>query len=65
MEIKEARKNARYSQRAAAEELGISIPTYRKLEENPDVMSMGMARRVADLYGVPVRELFFFESDDN
>ena len=65
MLIKEARKKARYSMEAAAGELGISRPTYAKLEKNPEIIEMGMARKIADLYGVSIDELNFFESDCN
>lgn len=65
MEIIEARKKARYSQEAAAGELGISRPTYAKLEKNPDIIEMGMARKMARLFGVSIDELNFFSNDCN
>lgn len=59
MNIEEARKNARYSQEAAAERLGMSRPTYAKIEKNPDVASIEDAKSIAELFGVSVEDLFF------
>ena len=63
MKIVEARKKARYSQEAAAKELGISRATYVKLEKNPETIRMDMARKISDLYEVSIDDLIFFESD--
>lgn len=65
MEIIEARKRARYSQEAAAEKLGISRPTYVKMEKYPSTIRMGMARKIADLYEVSIDDLNFFDSNSN
>lgn len=59
MNIEEARKNARYSQEQAAERLGMSRPTYAKIEKNPDVASIEDAKAIAALFGVTVEEIFF------
>lgn len=65
MNIKEARKQARYSQEAVAAYLGISRPTYIKMEKNPDTITMGDARKLAEFFGVSVDEINFFNSDCN
>ena len=65
MDIVDARKKARYSQEAAAGELGISRPTYAKLEKNPEIIEIGMAKKIADLFGVTIDQLNFFDSDYN
>lgn len=65
MDIVDARKKARYSQEAAAGELGISRPTYAKLEKNPEIIEIGMAKKIADLFGVTIDQLNFFDSDCN
>ena len=57
MDIKEARKKARYSQEQAAELL--SRPTYAKIENNPDVASIEDAKNIAALFKVEVEEIFF------
>lgn len=62
MTIKEARIAARYSQEAAARKLGISRPTYKRLEEHPELVKIGQAQAIADLFGVSLDELFFLEA---
>lgn len=59
MELAEARKRARYSQQQVADQLGVSRPTYRKLEENPDIITIADARILAKLFDVDVNEIFF------
>lgn len=59
MELVEARKQARYTQQDAADELGISRITYAKMEKDPDSISIADARKLADFYGVSVEEIFF------
>lgn len=59
MDIKKARKKARYSQEQAAELLGMSRPTYAKIENNPDVASIEDAKNIAALFKVEVEEIFF------
>lgn len=62
MDIKEARENARYTQEQAAERLGMSRPTYSKIEKNPDVASIEDAKKIAALFGVSVEDIFFGEN---
>ena len=62
MDIKEARENARYTQEQAAERLGMSRPTYSKIEKNPDVASIEDAKKIASLFGVSVEDIFFGEN---
>lgn len=59
MDIKEARENARYTQEQAAGRLGMSRPTYSKIEKNPDVASIEDAKKIAALFGVSVEDIFF------
>ena len=61
--IKEARKNARYSQEAAANKLGMSRPTYAKLEKYPELIDMRTARDISSLFEVSIDELIFFEDE--
>lgn len=62
MNIKEARENARYTQEQAAERLGMSRPTYSKIEKNPDVASIEDAKKIAALFEVSVEDIFFGEN---
>lgn len=63
MELVEARKAARYSQEAVAGLLGISRPTYSKMENNPEGITVEDAKKLASLFGVDVTDIFFGEND--
>lgn len=58
MKLKEARKNARWSQEAVAGKLGISRPTYQKMEANPGVVTVEDAKKLAKLFEVSVSDIF-------
>lgn len=62
MKLIEARKRARYTQQNVADYLGVSRPTYRKMEENPEIITIEDARKLSGLFGVDVSQIFF-ESD--
>lgn len=64
MQLKDARKAARYSQEQAAELLGMSRPTYAKIEANPELATIEDAKAMADLFEVDISQIFF-ESDCN
>ncbi len=59
MNLIQARKNARYSQQQVADHLGISRPTYAKMESDPDIVSVDDAKKLSKLFGVSVNEIFF------
>ena len=59
MNLADARKQARYSQQMVAEQLGISRQTYIRMEQNPEDISIGDAKTLAELYGVSVEDIFF------
>lgn len=59
MKLEEARKAARYSKAAVAGVLGISLPTYHKMERNPETITIEDAKKLAELFGVSVSEIFF------
>ncbi len=59
MTVKEARKAARYTQEQAAERLGMSRPTYAKIEANPDLATIEDAKAIAQLFDVKVEDIFF------
>lgn len=64
MELIEARKNERYTQQQVADHLGISRVTYAKMEKNPGDISLDDARRLADLFKVDVRDIFFSSNNN-
>ena len=59
MQLIEARKKARYTQQDAADHLGCSRPTYAKMEQNPDDITISDAKKLADFFGVNVGDIFF------
>ena len=63
MELIEARKKERYTQQQVADYLGISRITYAKMEKNPGNIPLDDARKLATLFKVDVRDIFFPTSD--
>lgn len=63
MELIEARKKERYTQQQVADYLGISRITYAKMEKNPGDITLDDARKLATLFKVDVRDIFFSASD--
>lgn len=59
MEVIEARKNARYSQQQVADLLGVSRPTYSRMEKNPGDITIDDAEKLAKIFNVEVTEIFF------
>lgn len=63
MQLKEARKAARYSQEEVAGKLGISRQTYAKMEKEPGLITIDDAKKLSELFGVAVSEIFFGSND--
>ena len=59
MLLQEARKRARYSQAQVAGLLGVSRPTYAKMEKFPEDISINDGQRLAQLFEVPFEDIFF------
>ena len=57
--LKQARLVKEKSQRDLAEMLGVHVQTYRKLEENPDLVTIGQAKKLAKYLGISYDEIFF------
>lgn len=62
MELFEARKAARYSQDEVAGKLGISRPTYAKMEKDPGSVTIDDAVKLAKLFGVTVGDIFLLRT---
>lgn len=60
-EIREAKlaEAKRYTIKAAARAVGVSCPTYSKMERDPSRMTRAQAERAAALLGCDVEELFY------
>lgn len=63
MDLAEARKNERYSQQQVADLLGVSRPTYARMEQNPGDVSVEDAKKLAEIFKVDVRDIFFSNND--
>lgn len=48
----------RYTQAEAARVAGVSVPTYRKLEENPQDITMAQAKALAKYLGCSESDIF-------
>jgi putative transcriptional regulator len=64
MKLIDARKNERYTQQEVADYLGVSRPTYARIEANPELATVEDAKMLAEFLKFSVNEVFF-ESDCN
>ncbi|MBS6941481.1 MAG: helix-turn-helix transcriptional regulator [Slackia piriformis] len=62
MNLIEARKKERYTQQQVADYLGISRPTYRKMEENPETVTVEDAKKLSRFFKVDIADIFFGEN---
>lgn len=67
MQLKEMREKARarYTVKALADCIGVSVPTYYRLEEHPGQMTIEQMRKLADWYGCPMEDLFYLPGNLN
>ena len=61
MDLVDARKKARYTQEEVANLLGISRPTYARMEKSPQDIPIKEARNLAKIFEISVEEIFFAE----
>ena len=59
MKLVEARKQARYTQQHVADHLGISRPTYAKLEADPGLITLDDAKKLSQFFDVSLSDIFF------
>lgn len=52
--IKAARVNKGLTQAQVAEKMGISIPSYARIENAPDLTTLGRLRKLAQIFDVPL-----------
>ncbi|MGI5927159.1 MAG: helix-turn-helix transcriptional regulator [Thermacetogeniaceae bacterium] len=57
--VKQARVLKDITQEQMAIKMGVSTATYRKLEENPDIITIRQARIIARETGQPFDAIFF------
>ena len=59
LNLRQARRLKDKTQEEMADLLDIHVQSYRKLEENPDLTTVGQAKKIADFLGVSYDEIFF------
>lgn len=57
--IKQARLLAGLTQEKAAGEMGISRDRYMRLERSPELVTVGQAREISRITGVPFEQISF------
>lgn len=60
--LKQARRLKDKNQSDMAELLDITSQTYRRLEENPDLVTIAQAKKIAEYLKIPYDEIFFAPS---
>lgn len=49
------------SQRQLAHLLGVHVQTYRRLENNPEDLTISQAKKIAAFFGVSYNDIFFIK----
>lgn len=57
--LREVRKEIGFTQQYMADELGISRPTYMKIEEDPSKASVLQAKRICEILSKSYEGIFF------
>ena len=57
--LREARESRGFTQKDVAIALNVSLPTYIRYEENPEVMPVFKAKAVCKFIGCDIRDIFF------
>lgn len=57
--VKQARQYAGYTQREMAKMLGVSRDAYRKIERFPEAATIATAKKIREVVGIPIDQIFF------
>ena len=57
--VKQARQYAGFTQMEMAQKLGVSRDTYRKIELSPESASVALAKKISEIVGIPIDQIFF------
>lgn len=60
--VKQARQYAGFTQLEMANKLGVSRDTYRKIELSPETASVALAKKISEIVGIPIDQIFFVEN---
>ena len=62
--VKMARVGANFTQQYVADEMGVHVQTYARMESDPGSMTIDQSKLFARIVGVPWLDIFF-DSDSN
>lgn len=62
--VRQARMLADKSQSESANAIGVCLQTYRKLEKNPEKVTIEQAKILSKFFGLPY-DAIFFDSNSN
>lgn len=57
--LKQTRLIKEKTQDDMAQMLGVHVQTYRKLEENPENITIGQAKKISSFLGISYNDIFF------
>ena len=57
--IRQARALVGLSQAEVAKKIGVSTPTYRKWEDDPERVTLKVAKQLAEIFNQPLDRVFF------
>lgn len=57
--LKEAREEAGYTLQEMADKLGVSRPTYTRIEAHPDKATIAQAKRICEILSRNYERIFF------
>lgn len=57
--LREAREEAGFTQKQLANALGVNVVTYRRIENDPSVATVGQAERICQLLSMSYLRIFF------
>ncbi|MCU4757435.1 helix-turn-helix transcriptional regulator [Bacillus cereus] len=57
--IKQARLIKGFTQNEMAQQLNVHVQTYRNMENHPDEVTVGNAKKICDLLGISYDQIFF------
>ena len=57
--VKQARIGIEATQQEIADQMGIHVQTYARMEKNPEDMTIKEAIKFSDIVGVPIGEIYF------
>ncbi len=60
--VKQARQYAGFTQMEMAQKLGVSRDTYRKIELSPESASVALAKKISEIVGIPIDQIFFAQN---